>query len=669
MSVLDYWRVFDLPRLQNDLDVTASEIATRQDESETSRRRLVELSREFKKTVPEDSRKQVAPLLKSFQAEVDSLSRRSKAAETAFLNIYRKVADAPDPTAALEQVASQQRRIDSLQAFEIENKKLKETLAEYNSEFAQVKNQEVTIGCLKEKIREMEDRREEDMAALVQEKVKELQLEHTAAERALQETQVAVATKLGEAEQRIVALQTALNAAQSEVLDLKSKYDEDLAAKTSEVSIVITDLERSNHRALVAEKELELLQESVKMDQQAQREEALMSSSMQTSMASMSQTTMELELAAKEREIAQLVSDVQRLQGAMTKLKDGEANKVVVLEERLGAQAAVIESLEGKLVEQQDYEEMKRELSILKSMEFSSSEEEEKEGKAKTLEALLIAKNRKLQSENTKLRLSQTELQTQAAALQSELSESKEDRDKQTTLIQQLESDLANVRNFLPARTEGEGEDCRDTGVTVLAKAAQDAVSEVDSSATTTEASLLPIISSQRERFRMRNLELEATNKHKEQLVASLKTEVDSLRSDNVKLYEKIKFLQGYQSSTGGTRHDETISKYSGEYEARMDPFSVFSRRERERRIVDLSGPEKATLNMGRFILSSKFARLFIFFYTVFLHLLVFGVLYKLATTSACKRDVAHDWMNKYAQHMQQAHGLGPDLAGLHENG
>lgn len=39
------------------------------------------------------------------------------------------------------------------------------------------------------------------------------------------------------------------------------------------------------------------------------------------------------------------------------------------------------------------------------------------------------------------------------------------------------------------------------------------------------------------------------TNKHKEQLVASLKTEVDSLRSDNVKLYEKIKFLQGYQSS------------------------------------------------------------------------------------------------------------------------
>ena len=67
----------------------------------------------------------------------------------------------------------------------------------------------------------------------------------------------------------------------------------------------------------------------------------------------------------------------------------------------------------------------------------------------------------------------------------------------------------------------------------MLAKAAQDAVSEgerrhnrlddvcldveyfnlaVDSSATTTEASLLPIISSQRERFRMRNLELEAVS-------------------------------------------------------------------------------------------------------------------------------------------------------------
>ena len=32
----------------------------------------------------------IAPLLKSFQSEVDSLSNRSKAAETAFLNVYKR---------------------------------------------------------------------------------------------------------------------------------------------------------------------------------------------------------------------------------------------------------------------------------------------------------------------------------------------------------------------------------------------------------------------------------------------------------------------------------------------------------------------------------------------------------------------------------------------------
>lgn len=43
----------------------------------------------------QDVRKLVAPLLKSFQGEVDFLSKRSKAAEAAFLSIYKKLIDLP----------------------------------------------------------------------------------------------------------------------------------------------------------------------------------------------------------------------------------------------------------------------------------------------------------------------------------------------------------------------------------------------------------------------------------------------------------------------------------------------------------------------------------------------------------------------------------------------
>jgi Flp pilus assembly protein TadB len=35
----------------------------------------------------------VAPLLKSFQSEIDKLSQRSKAAEVAFLGLYKKLTD------------------------------------------------------------------------------------------------------------------------------------------------------------------------------------------------------------------------------------------------------------------------------------------------------------------------------------------------------------------------------------------------------------------------------------------------------------------------------------------------------------------------------------------------------------------------------------------------
>jgi len=37
----------------------------------------------------------VAPLLKSFQSEVDALSRRSQSAETAFLSSYKKIIEIP----------------------------------------------------------------------------------------------------------------------------------------------------------------------------------------------------------------------------------------------------------------------------------------------------------------------------------------------------------------------------------------------------------------------------------------------------------------------------------------------------------------------------------------------------------------------------------------------
>ncbi|OXB78858.1 UNVERIFIED_CONTAM: hypothetical protein H355_011263 [Colinus virginianus] len=151
--------------------------------------------------------------------------------------------------------------------------------------------------------------------------------------------------------------------------------------------------------------------------------------------------------------------------------------------------------------------------------------------------------------------------------------------------------------------------------------------------------SLLSIISSQRERFRARNQELEGENRMMQHTVHALQSELDNLRADNIKLYEKIKFLQSYPGR--GSSRDDTELRYSSQYEERLDPFSSFSRKERQRKYLSLSPWDKATLSMGRLILSNKTARTVAFFYTLLLHCLVFLVLYKTAWSESVGRDCA----------------------------
>ncbi|KAJ0022037.1 hypothetical protein NQD34_009527 [Periophthalmus magnuspinnatus] len=166
--------------------------------------------------------------------------------------------------------------------------------------------------------------------------------------------------------------------------------------------------------------------------------------------------------------------------------------------------------------------------------------------------------------------------------------------------------------------------------------------------------SLLSIISSQRERFRSRNQELEAESRSMQQTMQALQTELDSLRADNIKLYEKIKFLQSYPGKAGGS--DDTVMRYSSQYEERLDPFASFSKRERQRRYLSLSPWDKATLSLGRVILSNKMARTIAFFYTLFLHCLVFLVLYKTAWSESIGRDCSAFCAKKYADHLHRFH-------------
>ncbi|XP_077930549.1 homeobox protein cut-like 1 isoform X4 [Halichoerus grypus] len=399
-------------KLKRELDATATVLANRQDESEQSRKRLIEQSREFKKNTPEDLRKQVAPLLKSFQGEIDALSKRSKEAEAAFLNVYKRLIDVPDPVPALDLGQQLQLKVQRLHDIETENQKLRETLEEYNKEFAEVKNQEVTIKALKEKIREYEQTLKNQAETIALEKEQKLQNDFAEKERKLQETQMSTTSKLEEAEHKVQSLQTALEKTRTELFDLKTKYDEEITAKADEIEMIMTDLERANQRAEVAQREAETLREqlssanhSLQLASQIQK-----APDVEQAIEVLTRSSLEVELAAKEREIAQLVEDVQRLQASLTKLRENSASQISQLEQQLSAKNSTLKQLEEKLKGQADYEEVKKELNILKSMEFAPSEGSGTQDASKPLEVLLLEKNRSLQSENAALRISNSDL-------------------------------------------------------------------------------------------------------------------------------------------------------------------------------------------------------------------------------------------------------------------
>ncbi|XP_067307610.1 cut-like homeobox 1b isoform X1 [Pseudorasbora parva] len=685
VSMCQYWKRFDLQQLQRELDGTATLLASRQDDSEHSRKKLIEQSREFKKNTPEDLRKLVSPLLKSLQAEIDALSKRSKESETAFLNVYKRLIDVPDPVPVLELSQQLHLKVQRMHDIDTENQKLRETLEEYNKEFAEVKNQEVTIKTLKEKIREYEQSVRNQAENLALEKQQQIHQDYAEKERKFQESHESLTCKLKEAELKAQSLQTALERTQTELFYLKTKYDEESTAKGDEIDMVMTDLERANQRAEAAEREAEALRERLGSAHVPTHTDT--TTHMDECVELVQRSSLEAELSAKEREMLQLVEDVQRLQASLSSLRERSDTHSSRLQQQLQDQTTALQVLEQKLQAQADYEEVKKELSILKSMEFGPLDNATAQDSCKPLEVLLLEKNRGLQSENASLRIANTELSSESgtgqcmsteswglksavcvcvcvsgryASLQVEFSAAVKTSADQKELILKLEQDLSTIQSM--SRPDAEG---ADSSAVIVPEPIKEATALFSGAAGSPQAdlpqgqmdSLLSIISSQRERFRLRNQELEGMNSSLQQTLQALQSELDSLRADNIKLYEKIKFLQSYPSRAGDS--DETVMRYSSQYEERLDPFASFSKRERQRRYQSLSPWDKATLSLGRVILSNKTARTVAFFYTLMLHCLVFLVLYKVAWSESVGRDCAAFCAKKYSDHLHQFHENG----------
>ncbi|XP_043245082.1 protein CASP-like [Amphibalanus amphitrite] len=237
--------------------------------------------------------------------------------------------------------------------------------------------------------------------------------------------------------------------------------------------------------------------------------------------------------------------------------------------------------------------------------------------------------------------------------------------EQQRQLVQKLEDDLGSM-NSVAAICRGEGEGMPSSSE-LVAEAVRDTMEPMPTPARPPSVlggdpgsaadTILPIVTAQRERFRLRIQELEQERNMAQHELSLKDTEIDDLRRDNLKLFEKIRFLQSYSSQKPKKPGQDVESRYSSQYEQSLDPFSSFSRQERARKYSQLSPFEKVTLSMGQLVLSSRTARTVAFLYTLLLHLLVFAVLYKMAYTEMYHRQFSSDCAEKYAEHMLKIHG------------
>lgn len=140
-------------------------------------------------------------------------------------------------------------------------------------------------------------------------------------------------------------------------------------------------------------------------------------------------------------------------------------------------------------------------------------------------------------------------------------------------------------------------------------------------------SSMEQIFKEQRDRFRQRMQQLEVDKHTLSAKISAYIREVDELKSDNLKLYERIKILQN--STTANNRSkliqsDDVMQRYANEYNSQLNTFPVTQNDPFSSRYGSLGSFDRFLLKITRLLFSGVLGRRIVFIYLLFLHLLVF---------------------------------------------
>ncbi|KAI5477893.1 Golgi membrane protein [Pseudohyphozyma bogoriensis] len=642
-QALTTWKDINLAELQKTLDKQGLEIVEGQKDNMMGRKKLAEQTREFKKVPDEEKGPAFKTLLKAYQGEIDALTKRSKHAENSFLNVYKLLAEAPDPFPLLDAAVDQTARASEARVLESELSRQRDEVAFLKQQLAEAQSVEKERKRLADKVEKLESR----MDDLIQDKVgaKEAELHATYDEklRNYEEREKDLQRQVTVARSQLRELRTTNDTSQAKLFDHSQRQDQETIARLAEADLITEDLERANSRVAEVERRNEKLRAEI---------EAVRSGSESAAKVA----AMETQISDLQTEASRLIRSLDSQKELSEREKTELTKKVEELSKEKETRTKEIEVFKEKVRQYSDYDEVKRELDIMKYVEFAGMDLDEVPGassvadlvqmpdpnadkanrnRGKPLENLLMAKNRKLQDELTSLRVAHEELFATHRTISADLDSLHSRFDEQRTLNDRLENDLLRINQA----NEGRGTPSplpREDPLAGLNVGKKEPVGPPPA-ATSAETSILPIITSQRDRFRQRNAELEEELRRQFETISELRTEIKALQTDNLKLYEKVRYLQSYRDDAGSSssrtafptmRGDEELGKYQNKYEESMNPFEAFRGRERGRAVQMLNPLEKVLLSLASVVLSNRLSRNIFVVYAAGLHFIVLVTLY-----------------------------------------
>lgn len=297
-----------------------------------------------------------------------------------------------------------------------------------------------------------------------------------------------------------------------------------------------------------------------------------------------------VELAAKDVQISQMAEKIALLEESLSGQSAQKAEDHEKIRSQLAEKEVELAELREKLISLptiEEYQELLQRTETLKALQLDGGGVDESGTDMEsglTLEKKLLNRLKAIEAKLTKSRNEHMEKDSELVKLRKQCENLEEQLTDQKVLVKKLEEGISSMT--------GENGTDRDAGLSFDLRSHEDRGEDM---------TMLNIITGQRDRFRARVQDLEQESRKLVERLERLQGEQDAMKADNVQLYAQIRYLQSYKNGSSAGESLPTVSeednsflsKYRSIYEDTMNPFTVFNRRERHRRINELSTAER----------------------------------------------------------------------------